>query len=370
MATKRDYYEVLGVARNASQEEVKKAFRRLAMQYHPDRNKEAGAEERFKETSEAYEVLSDPQRRAAYDRFGHDGAQAFAGSPFQGFDFGGFGDVFDAFFAGSARHHRRQPQRGTDLRTRLALAFEEAVFGCEKEIEVVRREVCSHCDGSGSKPGTQPSRCSVCNGNGEVRRVQRSFFGQFVNVSTCPQCHGEGEVIVSPCDGCRGSGLERRQRRLLVKIPAGVEGGAQLRLAGEGDAGGHGGGPGDLYVALEVEPHPYFQRDGDDVLYQLEVNVAQAALGSEMEVPTLDGPYLLRIPPGTQSGHVFTLKGRGVPHLRGQGRGDQLVAARVAVPTRLNNYQRRLLRELAHSLGTPVEDDKGLLDKIKDSLAH
>ncbi len=366
MTTKRDYYDVLGVVRGANPEEIKRAFRKLAMQYHPDRNQEVGAEERFKEISEAYEILSDPERRNAYDHFGHAGVQNGAGNPFQGFDFGGFGDIFETFFGGATRRQRRQPLRGSDLRTGLSITFEEAAFGVEKEIEIARRETCSECHGQRSKPGTFPSRCSSCNGTGEVRRVQKNFFGQFVNVSACPQCLGEGEVIGSPCDRCNGVGLERRERRLLVKIPAGVDEGSQIRLAGEGDAGINNGGPGDLYVALNVESHSLFERDGDNVIYELQINYAQAALGSEAEVPTLDGPHTVRIASGTQNGHVFTLKNKGVPHLRSQGRGDQFVVVRVAVPTKLNHYQRKLLQELAGSFDPPQADGrKGVLGKIK-----
>lgn len=369
MAAKRDYYEVLGVSRNASQEEVKKAFRQLAMQYHPDRNKEPDAEERFKEVSEAYEVLSDPERRGAYDLYGHAAAQATAGRPFEGFDFGGFGDIFDAFFGGAAgQRGHRQTQSGADLRTSLTISFEDAAFGCEREIGITRREVCTSCRGRGSEPGTQSTRCNTCKGAGEVRRVQRSFFGQFVNIAPCPQCQGSGEVITTPCKQCRGGGVERKQRRLLVKIPAGVDGSAQVRLTGEGDAGLNGGSPGDLYVALAVEPNPLFQRQGDDVIYELELNMAQAALGCEVMAPTLEGDNALRVPPGTQSGHVFTLKGKGVPHLRGHGRGDQLVVVRVTVPSQMSSHQRQLLKDLAGTFGTPVDDDKSILGKIKDSF--
>jgi molecular chaperone DnaJ len=369
--TKRDYYDVLGVPRNASTEEIKKAFRRLAMQYHPDRNKQAGAEERFKEVNEAYEVLSDPERRLAYDRFGHDGLRGFdPGRPFDGFDLGGFGDIFDAFFGGTGTRLRRQARRGNDLRSRLTIAFEEAVFGCEKQIEVTRTELCPRCGGQGNEPGSQLARCPACDGTGEVRRIQRSVFGQFVNVAVCQQCGGEGRIITDPCHDCRGSGRERHGRSLELKIPAGVNDGSQMRLRGEGNAGVNGGPPGNLYVDIHVEPHELFKRDNCDIIFDLPVNIAQAALGMQLKVPTLDGPHSLKIPPGTQNGRVFVLKGKGVPSLRGQGRGDELVRVRVIVPTKLTPEQKRLLKDLDDTLGTPSDspDDKGLLGKIKDAL--
>jgi molecular chaperone DnaJ len=369
--TKRDYYDVLGVPRNASTEEIKKAFRRLAMQYHPDRNKQAGAEERFKEINEAYEVLCDPERRLSYDRFGHDGLRGFEpGRPFDGFDLGGFGDIFDAFFGGTGARARRQARRGNDLHSRLTIAFEEAVFGCDKQIEVTRTELCPRCGGQGNEPGSQLARCPACEGTGEVRRIQRSVFGQFVNVAVCQQCGGEGRIITDPCKDCRGSGRERHSRRLEVKIPPGVDDGSQMRLRGEGNAGLNGGPAGNLYVDIHVEPHKLFQRDNCDIILDLPVNIAQAALGMQLKVPTLDGPHNLKIPPGTQNGRVFVLKGKGVPHLRGQGRGDELVRVRVVVPTKLTPEQKRLLKDLDDTLETPSdsEDDKGLLGKIKDAL--
>ena len=244
MATQqRDFYEVLGINRSASQEDIKKAFRRLAMQYHPDRNKEPGAEERFKEISQAYEVLSDPEKRAAYDRFGHAAVGGAGQSGFEGFNFGGFGDIFDAFFGGTATRTRRGPARGADLRVNLTLSFEEAVFGAEKQIELTRNETCSICGGLGAEPGSRPERCPTCNGAGEVRRVQQSIFGQFVTSATCERCHGEGRIVTQPCKECRGSGRQRRARSLVVRIPPGVDAGSQIRLSGEGDAGAQGGGP-------------------------------------------------------------------------------------------------------------------------------
>jgi len=364
MASKRDYYEVLGVPRGAGQAEIKRAFRRLAMQYHPDRNRDEGAEERFKEINEAHEALSDPERRAAYDRFGHAGAEgAFARA------FDGFGDIFDAFFGASATR-QRTPERGADLRLGLAISFEEAVFGCEKEIEVERTELCSACQGLRAEPGTDVEKCPSCGGSGEVRRVQRSIFGQFVNIAPCGRCGGEGRVVQQPCRRCRGTGREKVSRRLKVSIPAGIEGGSQIRLSGEGEMGRYGGPRGNLYVLLRVQDHAVFRRDEYDIIYDLPVNFAQAALGDEVEVPTLDGPRPIRIPPGTQSGELFSLRGMGVPHLRGSGRGDMLIRVQVVTPTGLSEEQKRLLLKLSESLGTAVtpQDEKGLLEKIRDAL--
>jgi molecular chaperone DnaJ len=365
--TKRDYYDVLGVPRDASPEEVKKAFRKLAMKYHPDRNKGADAHERFKQINEAYEVLSDQERRAMYDRFGHAGAESGFARGFEGFGFGGLGDIFDAFFGGTTAR-RREPRRGADARLAVTLTFEEAAFGCEKAVEATSVELCSRCKGARAEPGTDPQPCNNCGGTGEVRRVQQSIFGQFVNVSTCDRCGGEGRVVTTPCKSCRGRGRERRTRKLQVKFPAGVDDGAQMRLAGEGDVGQHDGPRGNLYLDISVLPHPLFQRDGDDLIYNLELNIAQAALGTEVQVPTLEEPATLRIAPGTQSGEVFVLRGRGVPHLRSHGRGDLLVRAQVVTPKDLTPEQKELIAQLAASLGTPAGDDRGLLDRIKDAL--
>jgi molecular chaperone DnaJ len=369
MATKLDYYDVLGVPRNASQDEIKRAFRRLAMKYHPDKNRDAGAEERFKEINEAYEVLSDPERRAMYDRFGHAGAESPFARAFDGFDIGGFGDIFDAFFGGGSR--RRQPQRGPDLQYRLTLTFEEAVFGAEKEIEVGRNETCSVCNGLRAEPGTEPKRCPVCNGSGEIRRAQRSIFGQFINVTTCDRCGGEGRIVDKPCHHCRGTGREVRRRKLQVRIPAGVESGSQIRVSGEGEMGLYGGGRGNVYIVLNVKEHPLFRRDGDRILLDLDVSFAQAALGDELQIPTLEGEKGLKIPPGTQSGHVFALKKLGVPHLRGGGRGDMIVQVNVVTPTHLTDEQKQLLKELDESLrqhGQHGHDGKGFIDRVKETF--
>ncbi len=371
--TKRDYYEILGVARNAGAEEIKKAFRRLAMQYHPDRNKEDGAEARFKQVGEAYEVLSDPEKRAAYDRYGHAGLQGFDfGRGFEGADLGGLGDIFDAFFGGTATGRRAHAaQRGADRRLDLEIEFDDAAFGCERELEVERVERCHRCGGAGSEPGSQAARCPACEGNGQVRRVSRSFFGQFVNIATCSQCHGEGRLITEPCQNCRASGRERKKRTLMVKVPAGVDDGSRMRLNGEGDAGLNGGSPGHLYVYINVSPHPYFTREEENLIYELRMNPAQAALGFEAEVPTLEGETTtLKVPAGTQGGRVFVLKGKGIPRVHGGGRGDLLARANVLIPTELSEEQRVLLRQLAETFGTPVSNaEKGILGKIKDALS-
>jgi len=348
MPEKRDYYEVLGIDRNATADDVKKAFRKLAFKYHPDRNHDDGAEDKFKEINEAYEVLSDPDKRAAYDRFGHAGANGGFGAGFKGF--GGLGDIFETFFGGGAAA-RTGPRRGSDLRYNVSITLEEAAFGCEKEIGISRAENCSLCYGIGSAPGTQPSRCPECNGTGQVRRARRSVFGSFVNITTCPQCHGEGSIITDPCPQCKGTGKEKRQRNISVKIPAGVDDGSRIRLSGEGHAGVKGGSPGDLYVAISVKQHELFVRDGDNILYELPINFAQAALGDMVEVPSLDGKTELKIPAGSQAGEVFKIKGKGIPHVRGIGQGDQIVKLHVVTPEKLTKKQRELFEELAKDLG-------------------
>ena len=356
MAVKRDYYEVLGLPRNASPEDIRKAFRKLAFQYHPDRNKDDGASEKFKEVNEAYECLSDIDKRAAYDRFGHAGAEGiFGGRGFEGFDFGGFGDIFEAFFGGTGASTRPASRTGNDLRYTVNITFEEAALGCEKEISVNRTEVCSACHGTRAKPGTQPTRCQACEGTGQIRRVQRSLFGQFINTSVCPQCRGEGKIVTDPCPECRGSGFQKHKRNILVKVPAGIDDGNGIRLSGEGDAGFRGGSPGNLYVVVSVRKHRFFTREGDNVVYELPVNVAQAALGAEVEVPTLYGASKLKVPAGSQAGRVFRLKDKGIPRLRGFGHGDELVILRVVTPESLSKEQRKLFEELSRSLGS----DKG-----------
>ncbi|MFC1899303.1 molecular chaperone DnaJ [Chloroflexota bacterium] len=350
MAAKRDYYEILGIVRDSTDETIKKAFRKLAFQYHPDRNRDDGAEGKFKEVNEAYEVLSDPDKRAAYDRFGHSGAEGVFGRGFEGFNFGGFGDIFDAFFGGSASATRQAPQRGPDLHYGVAITFEETAFGCEKEVTILRTENCSMCRGIGCKPDTQPTRCPNCNGSGQVRRIQQSIFGRFTSTTACSQCHGEGRIVTDPCPQCKGSGREKRKSVISVKIPAGVDNDTQIRLAGEGESGLRGGSAGNLYITLSVLSHQIFTRSGDDIIYELPLNFAEAALGAELIVPTLDGENKLKIPAGCQMGKVFRLKNKGIPHLHHNGRGDQLVNVRVVTPDKLTKEQKQLFRQLSDSL--------------------
>ena len=370
---KRDYYDVLGVARSASDEELKKAFRRLALEYHPDRNQTDGAEERFKEINEAYQVLSDAKKRSSYDRFGHVGVEHNGARGFEGFEnFGGFGDIFDAFFGGGfgTRTRTNTSRRGADLQYALTVEFEEAVFGTENEFEIQRTEHCSRCRGAGSEPGSSPTPCTNCGGTGQVRRTHQSIFGQYVQASACGTCRGEGKIITQPCSNCRGRGTERRSRRLVISVPAGIEGGTQIRLNGEGEPGANGGRPGDLYVSIRIKDHPVFRREGYEIIYTMPVNVAQAALGATVEVPTMEGTAELEIPAGMQSGEVFRLKGRGVPHLKSTRRGDQLVQVIVETPKSLTEEQRGLLQQLAASLENGESDhDKGWFGKIKDAFA-
>jgi molecular chaperone DnaJ len=372
MVARRDYYELLGVDRSASQRDIKRAYREMARKYHPDVSDASDAESRFKEINEAYQVLSDPEKRNVYDRLGHAGLEGGRA----GFDFGGFRDpfeIFEEFFGqgfGFSGGRRRGPRRGGDLRYDLRLTFEEAVFGCEKNIEVTRREVCPECQGTGAEPGTSPSRCSKCNGSGQVRQVQRSILGSFVTVTDCPECHGEGTVVDEPCSRCRGNKQVRVTRELSVSIPAGVDDGTRIRLAGEGEAGAHGGPRGNLYIVLDVEPHPVFRRRGDDILVEVEINVAQAALGAEIEVPTLEGEEMISVDPGTQTDTVLRLANRGVPHVKRSGRGDELVLLRVAIPEKLSREQRTLLQELGETLepAKVLEEKRGFMDEVREFL--
>lgn len=367
----RDYYEVLDVPRGATAEEIKSSFRRLARQFHPDMNKDADAEERFKEINEAYAILSDEEKRAAYDRYGHAGVRGQGGMPDYGSDFTNFADIFGDLF-GFGRQNTRQrnaPRRGADLQYRLDLTFEEAIFGIDKEIEITRDELCSTCGGSGAEPGTNPVRCTACNGSGEVRQVRQTILGSMVQVSTCPTCSGQGETIATPCHACRGRGQERRTRRKVITVPGGVDSGTQMRLAGEGQPGANGGPNGNLFIAINVKPHKYFRRREVDILMDLTINIAQAALGDEVEIPTVDGPAPLKIPAGTQPGKVLTLRGKGVPRLRGSGRGDQMVVINVEVPPKLTPEQRKLFEQLGKSLGHEVQpQERGFFDRLKDAL--
>ena len=382
----KDFYEALGVARTDNEEEIRKAFRKKAMEFHPDRNKSEGAEDKFKEINEAYQVLSDPKKRAQYDRFGRAGVGSNGGQdrPFDGFDvFGGFGDIFDSFFGDVSGRRENRSQRGDDLQQRVILDFNEAVFGTEREVEITRQESCQRCSGAGNEPGSEVSSCTTCRGNGQVRRSQRSIFGQFAQVTPCPACRGSGKVIKSPCNSCRATGVDRRKRKIAVAIPAGVEAGMQVRLTGEGDTGRDGGPAGNLYVHLDVREHKDFYREGNDLLYALPVNVAEASLGVEKEVPTLDGgTEKIKVPHGTQPGAEFRIRGKGVPHLHGNRRGDLRVLVNLQVPQALDPEQRKLLEELALSLNSKQsghdssgnqdsddDDDKGIFEKIKEVLS-
>jgi molecular chaperone DnaJ len=349
--TKRDYYEILGVNRDAGQDEIKRAYRKLAFKYHPDRNPNDGAEARFKELTEAYEVLSDTNRRTNYDRFGFSetGAEDIFGRGFEGFGFGGLGDIFETFFGGMGQTGRRGPVRGSDLQYSLSLTFEEASLGTEKEVEVYRIEYCSQCNGKKSKKGKDPEKCPECEGTGQVYQVKRSIFGQFTNVTSCTRCRGEGVIISSPCPNCQGTGREKFKRKLLAKVPAGVHNGLRIRLSSEGNVGERNGPAGDVYLNLQVEPHEYFKREGDDVLYELPINFAQAALGAELEVSTLYGKEKIKIPSGSQSGTEVRFRGKGITHLGRMGKGDHVVRIRVVTPEKLSKQQKQIFRDLAES---------------------
>lgn len=373
MANKRDYYDILGLARDASEADIKSAFRRLARQYHPDVNKSESAEEQFKEINEAYAVLADQQKRGAYDRYGHAGLDGMGkGAPdFTNVD---LGDIFEELFGfgfgrRSSRQRRKVPRRGGDLQYNLMLEFEEAVFGVEKSIEFSRDEECLRCDGSGSEPGSQSSTCPTCKGNGEVRQSRQTLFGNMVQVATCPNCRGSGQIIGSPCKTCNGRGLERKSVDKLVEVPAGVDSGTQIRLNNEGQPGSNGGPKGDLYIAINVRPHKYFRRREDDILLDLDVNIAQATLGADVQVPTVDGDATLSIPSGIQPGKVLRMREKGVPHLRNKGRGDQLVLINVEIPKQLDDDQRELFEQLAENLGTDVHpQERGFFDRLRDVL--
>jgi molecular chaperone DnaJ len=367
MATERDLYTVLGVERTATDAEIKRAFRRLAQQWHPDVNTDPAAPERFKEINEAYQVLSDAQRRQAYDMFGRAG---LGGEGDQGFGggFSGFGDIFDAFFGGAATGTRRgRPQAGSDLRYDLRITFEEAARGTEKEIEFSVLGPCETCDGNGAKPGTTPITCPQCDGRGEIRNVRQTMLGQMVNVSVCPRCRGEGRIVEEPCPTCRGDGRTERKKTVKVTIPAGIDDGQQIRLSNEGETGPRGGPAGSLYVAVHVTAHPKLRREGTELIFEADVSIAQAALGTRLMVPTVDGEEEVEIKAGTQPGTEVRLRGKGVPHLRRAGsRGDLHVFVNVVVPTRLSKRQRELLEQLAEEAGEPVSSNGkgGIREKL------
>jgi molecular chaperone DnaJ len=368
---KMDYYEVLQVERTASDGELKAAYRKLAMQYHPDRNpNNPDAEEKFKACSEAYQVLSDPDKRAAYDRFGHaavNGAGA-AGNPFSGFAQGDLGDIFGDLFGemfnmGGRTGRASRAQRGRDLKFDLRMEFEEAVFGVEREITIRRAETCGDCSGTGSEGGRQPETCQQCGGRGQIR-TQQGFFSV---ARTCPVCSGTGSVVRHPCKTCRGDARVQREHKIMVKVPAGVENETRIRYGGEGDSGKWGGPAGDLYVVLEVRPHKFFERDGDDLHCVMPVSFPQAALGTDLTIATLHGPETLKVPEGTQSGKEFRLRGKGVPHLNSHGRGDLVVEVRVQTPSKLTKQQKELMRQLSESMKVDnVPQSRGLFDKVKE----
>ncbi|MCL1873036.1 MAG: molecular chaperone DnaJ [Clostridiales bacterium] len=375
--SKRDYYEVLGVSKTASQDEIKQAYKKLAKQYHPDLNPDSKtAEEKFKEASEAYEVLQDEDNRARYDQFGHEGTAGGYQGGYQGFGgFGGAGsvnDIFEAFFGGGfggRSNDPRAPRQGSDLRADVSIAFEEAATGLDKELNIVRLESCEICGGDGAEPGSRPKKCSSCGGSGKTRVNQTTPFGQFQTVRTCSTCGGSGSVVERPCKACSGGGRVRKERKIQVKIPPGVDNGSRLRMGGEGEGGQNGGPSGDLFIYIKVRPHKIFRREGDDVHSEFNLSFSWAALGIELEIPTLDGKVKLNIPEGTQSGATFRLRGRGFPKLRGYGKGDHFAKAKLITPSRLTEEQKQLFRQLEDSLRQgdgreEGEDKKGFFNKI------
>ena len=375
---KRDYYEVLGISKSASDDEIKKAYRKLSKKYHPDINKESGADEKFKEVAEAYEVLSDPQKRAAYDQYGHAATDpnfgANGGGYSQGFNgnFGGFEDIFSSFFGGGgfgggSTANPNAPMPGDDLRYVVDLTFEEAVHGVDKEIRYRREEVCSKCHGSGAKEGTSPETCPKCHGSGTINIQRQTPLGRMMTQETCDECHGTGKIIKEKCDECRGEGIVEKTHTVKFHVPAGVENNSQIRLQGQGNAGVNGGPYGDLYVVFRVKDSKEFERDGLNVYYELPLNFAQVALGAEVEVPTVNGKVKMTIKPGTQSGSTLRLPGKGIKNERGS-QGDQFVHVRVVTPRKLNEEQREALEKFAKATKTEVHTEKGFFDKIKDKF--
>jgi molecular chaperone DnaJ len=372
--SKRDFYEVLGVSRNASDDEIRKAYRKLARKYHPDVNKDTDAEQKFKEVKEAYEVLSDPQKKANYDRYGHaDPTGGFGGGGGAGAGFDadfGFGDIFDMFFGGGRRNNPNAPRQGADLEYRLQIEFKDAVYGKTVDVVIPRTETCDQCHGSGAKPGTKPETCSVCQGSGQTEVVQNTPFGRVVNRRICHACNGTGQLIREKCTNCSGQGQVKKKKKINVKIPAGIHEGAQLRVSGEGEPGVNGGPPGDLYITIYVKPHEFFKRDGDDLTCELPITFGQAALGDEVIVPTLNGRARLKVPAGTQTGTEFRLQGKGVPRLRGYGEGDLRVKVRVVTPTKLTEEQKEALRKFSRLCGEYInqEQSNNFFDKMKQAF--
>ena len=370
-----EYYDRLGVSKDASQDEIKRAYRKMSKKYHPDINKEPGAEEKYKEVQEAYETLSDDQKRAAYDQYGPDGANGFGGQGgFGGFDggagFGGFEDIFSSFFGGGATRNPNAPRQGDDLQYLVNLSFEEAIFGAEKEVHYNREATCKTCSGSGAKPGTSPVTCGRCHGQGVINVDTQTPLGMMRRQVTCDVCHGTGQEIKEPCQTCHGTGHEKQSHKVSVKIPAGVETGQQIRLAGQGEAGFNGGPYGDLFVIINVNPSDKFTRDGSTIYYTLNISFVQAALGDTVEVPTVHGNVEMTIPAGTQTGKTFRLKGKGAPRLRGGSQGDQHVTVKIVTPTKLNDAQKEALLAFAKASGDEkiAPQKKGFFNKVKDAL--
>ena len=370
-----EYYDRLGVSKDASQDEIKRAYRKMSKKYHPDINKEPGAEEKYTEGQEAYETLRDDQKRAAYDQYGPDGANGLGGQGgFGGFDggagFGGFEDIFSSFFGGSATRNPNAPRQGDDLQYRVNLSFEEAIFGAEKEVHYNREATCKTCSGSGAKPGTSPVTCGRCHGQGVINVDTQTPLGMMRRQVTCDICHGTGQEIKEPCQTCHGTGHEKQSHKVSVKIPAGVETGQQIRLAGQGEAGFNGGPYGDLFVIINVNPSDKFTRDGSTIYYTLNISFVQAALGDTVEVPTVHGNVEMTIPAGTQTGKTFRLKGKGAPRLRGGSQGDQHVTVKIVTPTKLNDAQKEALLAFAKASGDEkiAPQKKGFFNKVKDAL--
>lgn len=374
--SKRDYYDILGVSKDASKDEIKKAFRKLARKYHPDVNKSPDAAEKFKEITKAYEVLSDSQKRQQYDQFGEadpnqqGGFGGFGGEGFGGADFGGFGDIFDQIFnGGSRRRDPNAPRQGDDLQYNMSVTFEEAAFGKTTEIKIPKEETCSTCHGTGARPGTHPETCSHCHGTGQLNTEQNTPFGRIVNRRVCPYCHGTGKIIKDHCHTCGGTGKVRVNKKIEVKIPAGIDDGQQIRLSGQGGAGINGGPAGDLYIVFTVKPHRLYKRDGDNVYIEVPLSFAQVALGDEIEVPTLYGKVRLRIPAGTQTGTKFRLRGKGIKNVRGYGQGDEHVTVKVVTPKHLSDEEKALFKKLASIKGGSVSSDsESLFDKMRKKV--
>ncbi len=387
MAEKRDYYEVLGVEKGATKKDIKKAYRKLAMEYHPDVSEDPEAGEKFKEISEAYAILSDDEKKNTYDQYGHAGMGGFSQEDifnninfediFRGFGFGGnqggggagFESIFDLFGFGGSR--RNGPQQGNDVLYEMKITLEEAAHGLKEDIQVPHKKTCPRCNGSKAEPGTESRTCDTCGGSGQVRHVQNTPLGQFATIRPCNTCHGEGKIIDSPCHECHGRGIVKQKSTINVEIPPGVEDGSRLRVPGEGDVGNRGGPPGDLYVLIRVRPHKYFKREGANIHYEKPISFVQATLGDKVEVPTIDGTVELKIPEGTQTGTSFRIKGFGLPHLRWNGKGNLYVKVKVVTPKKLSPQQKELLEEFASISGDEIyNEEKGFFDKVKDAISH